>query len=351
MMRWFVGIDRRSELLLKLVHDLRNPLTCIDSFSKLLLESPKNNSRDQERETLKRISFCSQLALGLLGDLMDQQSIEKGKFRLNHSPVILEDLLRQVVQSFEIVCQTKGLSLQLEPMQSNTPVEADARRILQVLSNLLANAVRHTPKGGVLSVGMAREGMKVKVCVKDTGDGVPLEEQKKIFQKFYSSGKNSGGLGLGLNICREIVVRHGGDIGVMSAGAGKGSCFFFTLPLEALPEAQGAPKKEWRWIYAGGAVAAALLLGFFMFQKHQSVSMRHGSTQILSVVKGENLRDAVAGNFPHPESGQPWVWGVGTIFSVFFLVLFLSWFKSGRHSMGPIEDAKTLRHRDIPYDL
>ncbi|MBI4051365.1 MAG: HAMP domain-containing histidine kinase, partial [Elusimicrobia bacterium] len=270
MLNWFKRGSGRSDFYLKLAHDLRNPLSCIDGYSQLLLKSSGTASKDQEEDALKRISFCSQQALGLLEELMDDEAIRKGDFRLNPAPVLLENLLRQVVQGFEIVCQTKGISLQLQPLDGRTLIVADSKRVMQVLFNLMSNAVRHTPKKGSIIVSLDMEQDYARICVVDTGEGIAPKEQKKIFRKFYRSGKNSGGLGLGLNICREIVSQHNGEIGVASEGIGKGSCFYFTLPLAPVGVLQDAAGKPWDWFrMAGLATTASLLVSLFAMEQYQ----------------------------------------------------------------------------------
>ncbi|MEK9144658.1 MAG: ATP-binding protein [Elusimicrobiota bacterium] len=129
-----------------------------------------------------------------------------------------------------------GLSCSIAPDLS--PVLADKRRLTQVLGNLLENALRHTPKGGGVTVLVERQDREVRFAVRDTGDGIAPEELRKIFESFYQSnapGGQHGRLGLGLSIAKEIVSSHGGRLWVESQGLGKGATFYFTIPAAENP--------------------------------------------------------------------------------------------------------------------
>ncbi|MBI4051366.1 MAG: HAMP domain-containing histidine kinase [Elusimicrobia bacterium] len=258
--------EARKDLPLKLVHDLRNPLSCISGYSRILLRSLEKLS-PQHADFVKRILASSQQAMGLLEDLMDQQAIARGSFNLNRTSFILEGLLEEVVREFEVVAQAKGVCLRWVSDGNQTPIWADSKRITQVLSNLLANAIRHTPANGSIMVSSSVAQEQVRVQVQDTGEGVPLEEQEKIFRPFRRAGGNSGGLGLGLSICREIVSKHRGGIGVLSQGADKGACFYFTLPLMQEPSQQEREfpvgvLPQLRWVLLASMLISLLAVGF-----------------------------------------------------------------------------------------
>ncbi|MBI4057401.1 MAG: HAMP domain-containing histidine kinase [Elusimicrobia bacterium] len=270
---------------MKVFHDIRNPLTCIDGYSQILLNASEDPSGQKKRDTLSRISFCSQQALGLLQDLMDHESIRRGNFRLNQSHLLIENLLSQAVEGLEVLSRSKEISLKLENLKGRTLVFVDARRILQVLSNLISNAVRHTPRGGSIKISSSLEGEIVKINVLDTGDGIAPEEQKKIFRGFYRS-RNGGMLGLGLSICRDIVTQHGGKIGVTSEGPGKGSCFYFTLPLASFAIAYSLSSKKPIWDRAAGwAITASILISLWVVRTHRKA-------------------DSVSPNLTQPSSGS-----------------------------------------------
>jgi two-component system, NtrC family, sensor histidine kinase KinB len=129
--------------------------------------------------------------------------------------------------------EERGVRLSHEVMPGAEEVEVDAERMQLVVSNLVGNGIRHTPEGGEVSVRVSREGTTMRFEVKDTGEGIPPEEQARIFEKFYRApGAPAGGAGLGLSIAQEVVQAHGGEIGVHSA-PGQGSTFWFTVPRQA----------------------------------------------------------------------------------------------------------------------
>jgi signal transduction histidine kinase len=130
-----------------------------------------------------------------------------------------------------VAAQEKSIRLLAEPAPRELSVLADSNRVSLVLTNLIANAIRHTPEGGAVSVRAEVEEAVVRFEVQDTGEGVPAEFQERIFEKFFQvPGAKVGGSGLGLTIAREIVLAHEGKIGIESK-VGQGSTFWFTLPL------------------------------------------------------------------------------------------------------------------------
>lgn len=250
-MGWLRKTDH-CDLDLKLIHDLKSPLTCIEGYSQRLLKSAEKGAIDQE--ALKKIRYCSQQAIGLARDLSDRRAMERGQFTLNRTEFFLEGLLAETAQGFEVICQAKGVCLEIDLPHRMTFLHADPQRIAQVVTNLLSNAVRHTPAGGTVRLGMELEGGFIKIVVEDDGDGIDPRVQTRIFDAFYQ-GRNPGSSGLGLSICSEIVSLHGGRIGVESEGLGKGARFFFTLPLEpVVGRVRSARTQPW-------AMASGLSLG------------------------------------------------------------------------------------------
>jgi signal transduction histidine kinase len=171
----------------------------------------------------------------LIEDLVDWASIEQGKFRLETNLFDPGAMVEEVVVGPQARAQSRGLTMKTEIEPGLPTVSADKKRLAQVLNNLLENAVRHTPRGGSVTVRVARDGGMVRFSVVDTGDGIAPTELSKIFESFYQgAGTTSGGrLGLGLSISREIVHSHRGHIRVESAGEGKGATFLFTIPVSS----------------------------------------------------------------------------------------------------------------------
>jgi signal transduction histidine kinase len=169
----------------------------------------------------------------LINDLLEMSRIHSGKLELRPAPLDIGALIRQVVEDQQ-ASSSRAIHLHL-PARPLRPLVADAERIEQVLTNYLTNALKYSPAGEPVNVGLEGEGQQVRVWVRDHGPGIPSAEQERIWERFHrvpgvETQSGSGiGLGLGLSICREIIERHHGQVGVHST-PGKGSTFWFTLP-------------------------------------------------------------------------------------------------------------------------
>jgi len=189
---------------------------------------------EEQKKWLVKMEAGTHNLLDLINDFLDLSKIEAGRIELVKEEVDLVPLIQSSLDNYLILAQDKKLSLRSSIAQGLLPIQADPRRLDQVFSNLLSNALKFTPEGGAIEVGASAEnGTEVKVWVKDSGVGISAEEIGQIFEKYRqsSSGKTSDqkGTGLGLVICKMIVETHGGKIWVESQ-EGKGSTFFFTLP-------------------------------------------------------------------------------------------------------------------------
>ena len=172
----------------------------------------------------------------LVSDLVDWASIEKGKLRLEKAQFPLHELIQEILPGPQHKARLKNLRIEPQISENLPPLYADRRRIGQVLSNLLENAVRHTREGTIRISAMQEDpqGAYIQTSIQDSGEGIDPVEIPKLFQSFYQAGGGDtphGRLGLGLAIAREIIQGHGGQIWVESRGLGKGTTFHFTLPV------------------------------------------------------------------------------------------------------------------------
>jgi signal transduction histidine kinase len=172
----------------------------------------------------------------LVDDLQELSRVEAGSFTLDLQPVSLSDLAETARKRLARPYAAKGISLTLNLPAALPPLRADTDRLLQVLTNLLGNALQYTPTGGGVTFSAELRGREVVMRVADTGIGIPAEHLAHIFDRFYRVDKSrsrqaGGGSGIGLTICKYLVEAHGGRIWVESAGEGQGSTFSFTLPV------------------------------------------------------------------------------------------------------------------------
>lgn len=215
-------------------HDLRSPLTSIRGYTQLMLYQTGISPEQVTRFLNIIISQADHLG-GLISDLMDVVSIESGKLRVERAPADINEVIAGVEARMMPLATSKKIHLEVKREGTGIPPFAmDRRRIDQVLTNLIGNALKHTPPEGRVSVQTVRDGAHLRVEVLDTGEGIPKQALERVFDQFYqveSHDTRREGLGLGLTIAREIIHAHGGAIGAASEGPGKGSKFWFTLPL------------------------------------------------------------------------------------------------------------------------
>lgn len=223
--------DMKSKFLSMASHDLSNTLMTLQLSFDLLCASIKPD-QDQSKKIDYITNGIAQIAR-LIGDLVDWASIEQGKLRMETNYFEVDKWLEEVLGGARARSMQKGIDVAGAVNCGKTMICADKRRITQVIMNLVENAVRHTPRGGKITIGadMAEDG-GVCLSVTDTGEGLDSSELPKLFRSFYQAetGKARGRLGLGLSIAKEIVVSHGGRLWVESAGPGQGASFLFVLP-------------------------------------------------------------------------------------------------------------------------
>jgi signal transduction histidine kinase len=233
------ALANRDDFLAIVSHDLRNLLSGIVMSAELLSKRTERTGEGkgvpQEAERIQR--YAARMNR-LIGDLLDVASIDNGRLALAPKPGDAVVLIREAIDTFHASAAAKGVSLTADTLEASLPAEYDHDRMLQVLLNLLANAIKFTASDGSIRVHCERAGDALRFSVKDTGAGIPEDMLEAVFERFWQVGKNDRrGLGLGLYIARCIVEAHGGTIRAESAPArGRGSTLSFTLPVQ--PRAQ-----------------------------------------------------------------------------------------------------------------
>jgi signal transduction histidine kinase len=227
-------LDRLKDAFLSMVtHELRTPLTVISGLAEMLDDSIYGALTPPQAERIGQIRAQAARLQQLVNDLLDLSKLESGMMRLRRAPLDPRALVLAALAPLEAVAAQAGVKLEHEVGRDLPEVSGDGQRIEQVLTNLIANAIKFTPRDGRIIVGAAATHDALRFTVEDTGCGIPPEMRERIFDRFVQihprSDGWSKGTGLGLAIVKHIVELHGGGVSVESE-AGHGSRFSFTLP-------------------------------------------------------------------------------------------------------------------------
>ena len=225
----------KSEFLANMSHELRTPLNAILGFTEMILDDLYGEVPPELKEPLADIQTNGKHLLRLINDVLDLSKIEAGRMELALDDYAVEDVVETVRASLRSMAEEKGLELVTEVEPNLPTVHGDAKRITQCLMNLVGNAVKFTRQGRVV-VGVSRRDDGLCYRVADTGIGIPADQLDAIFAEFrqvdMTTTRDFGGTGLGLSITKKFVELHGGRIWAES-NLGKGSTFFFTIPVRA----------------------------------------------------------------------------------------------------------------------
>lgn len=228
----------KSAFLANMSHEIRTPLNAIVGFSGLLA---KTDDPAKKQKFAELIESNNGLLLQLISDVLDFAKVESNTLDYYYQMVDLNELMSNIEKSIRFKLK-EGVELKCVMGAETCMMETDPNRLAQVVNNLLANSCKFTTQG-CIEFGYEVKGKNLYFYVKDTGIGIPFENQQSLFKRFSKLNNFAQGTGLGLSICKGIVEKMGGCIGVVSAGEGKGSKFWFTLPLEA-PEGGSMQNKE-----------------------------------------------------------------------------------------------------------
>jgi two-component system sensor histidine kinase GlrK len=214
-------------------HELRTPLTSIKEGTGLLLDGVGGDTTEKQRKLLSILAEESNRLISVVNSLLDLSKMEAGMMAYDFEITHVEPLIKRAIAEITPLVEAKGIRLENEMDGSLPPLRMDPERILQVLRNLLGNAVKFTPKGGSVRVAAKPADGKLAISVKDSGPGIPAESLSSIFEKFNQGSRQAPharqGTGLGLAIANSIISSHGGKIWAESE-LGQGSTFIFVLP-------------------------------------------------------------------------------------------------------------------------
>jgi signal transduction histidine kinase len=288
---------RQNEFLAMLAHELRNPLVPI-SMSSMLLERSANAS-PQVVNFSKVIRRQVDHMASLLDDLLDAARISSGKITINREPLALGDIIDQAVET--VLPRIRERSQHLEVRLPPQPVASvgDRVRLAQVFTNLVGNASKYTGDGGTITLDVTQDGDDIVAVVADNGSGIAPEVLPHIFDLFTqgprSLARSEGGLGVGLNVVRNLVTIHGGSIHAESPGVGQGSRFTLRLPACALPQAaapepaHGPAAGQCRVLIIEDNPDACETLKAFLDMEGHEVCMAHDGHSGLETALGEHF--------------------------------------------------------------
>lgn len=216
----------RAKLISDLAHELRNPLSTIEGYMEGLIDGVIPASD----ETYSILAAEAQRVQRLTDDLSLLSRAQEGAMQLELAPCDLGRVVDTVGKRLRSQYEAKGVSLVIDD-HGELPVIADSERLIQALTNVIGNALTHTPPGGEVRVSSRREGPIARIDIEDTGRGIPVDQLEAIFERFTRLDPTGRGTGIGLNIARTITRLHGGELRAHSDGVGTGSTFTLTLPL------------------------------------------------------------------------------------------------------------------------
>jgi signal transduction histidine kinase len=229
-------VNRTRELFLATVsHEMRTPLSALSMRIELLLRTVPNLAPEAVAG-LEAMRIHVRQEAGMVDDLIDASRTLTGQMSITRAPVVLGQVLRDAISTVETHAHAKRILMQVTPVDYGDAIrfEADGRRLQQVIWNLLFNAVKFTPEGGVIRIAIRRTSAQIEIDIADSGQGIEPDDLPHVFGAFNLQQQNNGtGLGLGLYIARRIVELHDGTLSVSSAGRGLGATFAIRLPLHS----------------------------------------------------------------------------------------------------------------------
>lgn len=226
----------KSEFVSIVAHQLRTPLSAIKWILKLLLDEDLGKINEEQKKFLQKGYESNERLIHLINDMLNVSRIDAGKFKYIFTYSPLDKIVEDVISEIQEMAEKKHITITFLEMEKSLPlIRLDTEKIRLVLQNIMDNAIKYTPIGGKIIVKIKKKGKEALFSVQDSGIGIPDDQKKSIFTKFFR-GTNAAkiqteGSGLGLFISKNIIQKHWGKIGFESA-IDKGSTFYFTLPLK-----------------------------------------------------------------------------------------------------------------------
>ncbi len=285
----------KSRFFSSMSHELRTPLNAILGFADLLKGKFFGDLNEKQSSYINQVDKSGKHLLELINDLLDMAKIDAGATELNLEEFDPKEYLIGTVGLLQPQFRKKKLNIRVFSDPALSVMTGDRRRCNQIMLNLLSNAAKYTPEGGKIEIRILKKEDMAKIMVSDTGIGIDAEDQQKVFSEFHQTDRvrdeNLGGTGIGLALTRRLVEVHGGDIGVESK-AGKGSTFWFTLPLKPIDNEEPisseeithfqthAPTGKRILVVEDNDVNLAMILDMLSICKHDVVVARNGQEAV-----------------------------------------------------------------------
>jgi signal transduction histidine kinase len=222
----------KQEFFSQISHELRNPLTAIRASAQLLLRRPANSLDAKGRHWVRSIDGSVDRLLSLVTSILDLNRLRAGVFPLERQPIVLDKVVARALDVLGAQAEEHGHRLEVSTAGADFSITADEDALTQVILNLVGNAIKFTPPGGSVRVGVTETTTQLELSVRDDGPGIPAADLSRIFEPYQQAHRGRKGSGLGLAIVKELVSAHGGSIGVDSI-EGKGTCITVRLPRAA----------------------------------------------------------------------------------------------------------------------
>jgi signal transduction histidine kinase len=223
--------DEQGAFLANTVHELRTPLTTILASLDMLRDGYATDP-DEQREFLEQATTATHHLMFVVNDLLDSAALEAGRLQIESAPCFVRELLDDTMRLMRPIALSRRLQLEVLPPDGDPQVRGDRNRILQVLFNLVSNALKFTPAGGHVKLAAWQSGDEIEFTVTDDGAGVPDDARERLFTRFGRSGRHAAGTGIGLFLSKALIEQMHGSIGYRPAAPGPGSIFWFLLPRE-----------------------------------------------------------------------------------------------------------------------
>ena len=273
-------------------HELRTPLTSIQGSLGLVAGGVMGSLPDGAKRLVDIANSNCQRLTRLINDILDVEKIEQGHMEFDLKPQALMPLMRQAVEANRGYGLPRGVSLKLIEIEPDVEIEVDADRFIQVVNNLVSNAVKYSPEGGQVEVGAEARRGGVRIFVSDHGDGIPEGFRERLFARFTqadsSDRRAKGGTGLGLSIAKAIIERFGGRIGFETAD-GQGTTFHFDLPSAPLSPQQQQPAAPQRVLVCEDDPLFADLIGDMITRRGSSARLVHTAAALKTALAQEQF--------------------------------------------------------------